>query len=85
MKPLTFEIVLDGTTSLNGRVDADADNAQTEKEKHGDPFEHGSASALALHLRHTRVITILARDFLRLFPGSFLRYFLQSHRFIFDI
>ena len=44
---MAFKIVLDCTTTLDRRVDTDADYAQAEEEEHGDPFENCDAGAFA--------------------------------------
>ena len=85
MEAVAFKVVLDGTATLDGRVDADADYAQAKEEKHCDPLEYGDACALAFDLSHTMVITIRTRDLLRSFPCPLFSDFLQRNRLILDI
>ena len=79
METVTFKVVLDGTASLDGSVDADADYAQAKEEKHCDPLKYGDACALAFDLSHTLVITVRTRDLLRPFPCPLFSYFLQCN------
>ena len=76
MQPFTLQVVLNYTTSLNWCVNADADDATAEEEKHGCPLEHRHTGALTLHFGHTLVIAILASHLLGLFLRSFFLDFL---------
>ena len=53
MQPLTLEMVLNRTTTLNRCIDTYTDDAEAEEEEHGNPFKHCYACALALNFSHT--------------------------------
>ena len=72
MKPFALKIVLNGTTSLDRRIDANADNAQAKEKEHRNPFKNGGAGTFTLDFGHAGVITMRTRNFLRLFTSSFL-------------
>ena len=82
VQPFTLKVILNGTSPLNRRVNADADDAKAEEEEHEYPFQYRSTGASTLNNSHTSALTVRTSNFLRSFPRPLLSYFLESHRFI---
>ena len=82
VKPFALKIVLDSTTSLYWRIDANANDAQAKEKEHRHPFQNGSAGAFTQDFGHTGILAMRARNLLRLFSSSFFCDLLKGYRFI---
>ena len=85
MEPLALKVVLDGTSTLDRRVDTDANDAEAEEEEHGDPFEDSYAGAFPFHLGHSHFSAVLARHFLGSPPRPLLLDLFQGHGLVLDV
>ena len=73
VQPLALEVVLYGPAALHRRVDANADDAETEKAEHGQPLQYRDACAFASHLSRDAAVAVLACQILRLFARLVFR------------